>query len=500
MFKKLLLMVILLLMTFNVCYAEDNIDSNTIVTELDNVVGGVVFKEIDVEEEFSVQTFSSSSFLSAEEYLRQQLYNHTETIDLRNYGLTLSELANILSVNKDFMVASGYIRYDYIREIQSQVKDRIVTYYVPDYLFETIQEDELGRDLINKSIEEYVQEIKSKTNDPLGRLLLLHDKLIEDCEYGDINNIKSYSLYSVFAYKEPVCQGYSQAMYFIGRELGLDVELCLSFEIGHIWNYVKIDDKYYHIDATWDDPVIVIQYVKVDENGEWLLDENGNPIIEREERFHRTTAVHKNFLMSDETMQSEGADHGSKSNWATSAEAIPVCDSKKYESNHFFNILNPFTTNVNNGNYEITLYIQTYTGTNENKVFYSEDLYTGPIITSYPEENNDFYFIYCFMTENTKSFNVFVKAQESERITGVVRYSRNLATYYPKQSLTGQQIFKSHLPDGDNKLSVYMWDMETMRPLSRVITISNTADDSTTGGSTTGGSTTGGATTSGTTN
>lgn len=451
MFKKLLLMVVLLLMTFNVCYATEYIDYDNIIFELDNRTGGIVLEEIEVEEKgFLVQSFSASTVLTVEEYIRQQLFNHTEIIDLRIYKITLAELSMILATNKDFVVASGYIDYDYIRGTSVPVKDRIVTYYQPNYLFETKAEDALARKLIDDSISQYVEEINSKTDDKLGKLLLLHDELIEDCEYDDEYKIRSFSLHSVFANKEMVCQGYAQAMYFIGRELGIEVDFCSSFEIGHIWNYVELDDKYYHIDSTWNDPVLIMQSDSGDK------------------RVHRTTALHKNFLMSDETMQSEGTDHGSKNDWITSMDTIPVCNSKKYENNHFFNIPTAFTTSINNGNYEATVYIQTYSGTQENKVFYADGLYTGPIITSYPEETDTSYFVYCLITANTNKFNIYVKTHKSGKVIDIIRYEKN---GYSKNSLTGQEILKSDLKHSNEQILVYMWDVETMKPLSRVIPI-----------------------------
>ncbi|MBR3791928.1 MAG: hypothetical protein IKK18_04430, partial [Clostridia bacterium] len=415
--------------------------------------------------------------LSVEEYLRQQLYNHAESIDLRGYMITLSELSSILSSNKDFIVASGSIKYGYYDIPVNSVNDRIVAFYNPYYLFDTIEQDEIARRLIDEGVKKYVDEIEPQTDDLLGRLLLLHDKLIEDCEYDADTKIESFSLYSVFAKKEMVCQGYAQAMYFIGRELGLEMEFCMSYEIGHIWNYVKIDNEYYHIDATWDDPVLYREESKLDENGDEVLDENGNPVMELK-RVHRTTANHNNFLKSDQTMQMSGSDHGQRNGWRTSAESVPVCNSIRYEKNHFFNIPTAFTTNLNGENYEAIVNIQTYSGIFSDKVFYADGLYTGPIITSYPEDESNYYFIYCLLIENTNKFNVFVKAHNLEKVVDVVRYKKiplNLEgeeIYYSQNSITGQRILKSDLPEGKNQISVYMWDMETMEPLSRVIHMS----------------------------
>lgn len=444
MFKKVLLSGIIFLMTFNVCFAEELYFANDETLDYSYPIGGMVFEDIIKEQdELTIQTFSAQTNLSAEEYIRRELYNHTQLINLTNYRITLSELADILSTNKDFMVASGHIVYGY--EEETSVNDRIVTLYQPDYLFATKEEDAQARAFIDNSIKEYADEIKSQTDDPLARLLLLHDKLIEDCEYDTQYKLQSYSLYSFFKNKEAVCQGYAQALYFIGRELGLDVEFCRSFAISHIWNYVKLGDEYYHVDVTWDDPVVSNQ------SGEIV---------------HRTTAVHTNFLKTDETVITNNPSHGNSNDWASSLETVPVCDSVKYENNYFFNIPVAFTTKLNEGNYETSIKIGTYTGSVENKTFYADELYTGPIVTSYPEEEEAYYFIYCFLTADTNKFNIFVKAENNENFVDVIKYEK---TAYSKNSLTGQKILKTDLPENATDFSIYMWDMETIKPLSRVI-------------------------------
>lgn len=444
MFKKVLLSGIIFLMTFNICFAQDLYFANDESLDYSYPIGGIVFEDIIIEQdELTIQTFSSRTNLSVEEYIRRELNNHTYRINLTNYRITLSELANILSSNKDFMVASGRILYGY--EEETSVNDRIVTVYQPDYLFETKDEDEDARAFINNSIKEYADEIKLQTDDPLGRLLLLHDKLIEDCEYDNDYKLQSYSMYSLFKNKEAVCQGYAQAFYFIGRELGLDVEFCRSFAVSHIWNYVKLGNEYYHVDVTWDDPVVSNQAGEI---------------------VHRTTAVHSNFLKTDETVIANNPTHGNSADWASSLETIPVCDSDKYENNHFFNLPVAFTTTLNGGNYEASVRIGTYSGSVEDKTFYADELYTGPIVTSYPEEEETYYFIYCFLTADTNKFNMFVKAENNENFVDVIKYEK---TAYSKNILTGQKILKADLPENGTEFSIYMWDMETIKPLSRVI-------------------------------
>ena len=150
MLKKIILPIFMLIMTFNVSYAEEINFIGEENIEIIYPTGGIVFEGTEIEEEFSVSTLASSGELSVEEYLRQQLYNHAESIDLRGYMITLSELSSILSSNKDFIVASGSIKYGYYDIPVNSVNDRIVAFYNPYYLFDTIEQDEIARRLIDE--------------------------------------------------------------------------------------------------------------------------------------------------------------------------------------------------------------------------------------------------------------------------------------------------------------------------------------------------------------
>ena len=60
-----------------------------------------------------------------------------------------------------------------------------------------------------------------------------------------------------------ICSGYSDAMSLFLDKLGLENVRIATEE--HVWNVVLIDGTWYHIDLTWDDPIVtnggdIIQY------------------------------------------------------------------------------------------------------------------------------------------------------------------------------------------------------------------------------------------------
>ena len=102
----------------------------------------------------------------------------------------------------------------------------------------------------------------------------LHDWLIRHCEYEDClngertidneNHVAS-SVFLSYAINvrgqgigETVCDGYAKAYTMLLAAAGIE-----SYHIGtssHAWNLVKIGDKYYHVDVTWDDHTNGTQY------------------------------------------------------------------------------------------------------------------------------------------------------------------------------------------------------------------------------------------------
>ncbi len=71
----------------------------------------------------------------------------------------------------------------------------------------------------------------------------------------------SYSITGAMRDGRAVCQGYAETFQYFMDVLGLECELITGTAIsslgsgGHAWNRVKVDEQWYYIDVTWDDPV-----------------------------------------------------------------------------------------------------------------------------------------------------------------------------------------------------------------------------------------------------
>lgn len=96
--------------------------------------------------------------------------------------------------------------------------------------------------------------------DLFERELYVHDKLVEGCVYGDdIDNIsdsfKAFTSYGAIVDGVAVCEGYSRGMQIMLAEVGIEAYNILGIGTDelHMWNCVKLGDRWYYLDATWND-------------------------------------------------------------------------------------------------------------------------------------------------------------------------------------------------------------------------------------------------------
>lgn len=124
-----------------------------------------------------------------------------------------------------------------IKKHQSQIRDK---------------KDIFFKNNIEKSMSDY------------EKVLSIHDYIVEKGQYdtrlfsqGEVPP-ESYSTYGVLVLGVGVCESYAKSMKYLLDEAGIESMIVIGTSRGenHAWNLVNIEDEYYHIDSTWDDPII----------------------------------------------------------------------------------------------------------------------------------------------------------------------------------------------------------------------------------------------------
>lgn len=113
---------------------------------------------------------------------------------------------------------------------------------------------EMANDLDMKA-RAIVANITSDSMSQLDKERAIHDWIVNNTQYDQSDSI--YDPYNTLIKHTGVCEGYSllaQKMFTIA---GIESTIVSGYADGgsHAWNMVNIDNHWYHVDLTWDDPV-----------------------------------------------------------------------------------------------------------------------------------------------------------------------------------------------------------------------------------------------------
>ena len=113
--------------------------------------------------------------------------------------------------------------------------------------------------IINYKIDEIINNnIKSNMTDE-EKIKVIHDFIINHTKYdqerSDKNNIqyKSDTAYGALVQGYALCGGYTDSMMLFLEKFNIK-----SYKISsenHVWNYIYLNNNWYNLDLTWDDPV-----------------------------------------------------------------------------------------------------------------------------------------------------------------------------------------------------------------------------------------------------
>lgn len=116
-----------------------------------------------------------------------------------------------------------------------------------------MQEVEQMRQQISTAADSILSQITPQMND-YDIVKLFHDSIIVSCTYSS-DAVNPNNIYGCLADKKALCQAYSQTFTYLCHMAGIDTFVVLGVaNEPHMWNIVKMDGEYYHIDLTWDDP------------------------------------------------------------------------------------------------------------------------------------------------------------------------------------------------------------------------------------------------------
>ena len=141
-------------------------------------------------------------------------------------------------------------------------KNHYITYnqYLISYYTDAAQEAEL-----DAKVAQILDALQLSGKSDYEKIVAIYDYVCNNVVYSEYLNSDQfdpetprgryiYSAYGALVKGESVCQGFSGAMYRLLLEAGIDNRLISGDE--HGWNIVKLGDRYYALDATWDSDAV----------------------------------------------------------------------------------------------------------------------------------------------------------------------------------------------------------------------------------------------------
>ncbi len=88
----------------------------------------------------------------------------------------------------------------------------------------------------------------------------LHDNLVANCQYSmagyGSRTMQYRTVYDALVCRQAVCEGLTITFRYLLLLAGIESKKVVSDAMHHCWNYVQIGGDWYHVDVTFDNPII----------------------------------------------------------------------------------------------------------------------------------------------------------------------------------------------------------------------------------------------------
>lgn len=108
---------------------------------------------------------------------------------------------------------------------------------------------------VDQKAAEILKRIITSDMNSHQRVKAIHDYVVENLEYD--KELKKYTAYEALKSGQAVCQGYTLLTYKLLKGAGIENRIVEGVAGGqlHAWNLVRLENRWYHLDTTWNDPL-----------------------------------------------------------------------------------------------------------------------------------------------------------------------------------------------------------------------------------------------------
>lgn len=183
----------------------------------------------------------------------EALLNMEDSVNLKKFTTNTAEMSKAL--NKTLEMHPDIFYFQYNGSKVSTSGEFTIKYLYPKETIMKMKAD------LQREIDQLYAAVAPEMTD-YEKVKAIHDYIILHTAYDYDNYLKdtvpeeSYTMYGLFVNGTAVCEGYALSMVYLLNKIGIETIYVPSDEaMNHAWNKVKIDGKWYNLDATWDDPV-----------------------------------------------------------------------------------------------------------------------------------------------------------------------------------------------------------------------------------------------------
>lgn len=203
-------------------------------------------------------------------YVKVGIY---EKVDEESIKTIISEVLDLAIEHTGDPKEGDYLKYHYAEykgKAETDIRwgsPVVVIRLIIDYYTDAKQEKQT-----DKKVKEIIKSLDLKGKSDYKKVRAIHDYICEHTEYdsersGDDVGGTEHTAYGALVEGKAVCQGYSNALYRLLLEAGVDNRIINGngvepggLEGAHSWNIVSIGGVYFYVDATWDDSTESDQY------------------------------------------------------------------------------------------------------------------------------------------------------------------------------------------------------------------------------------------------
>lgn len=173
-----------------------------------------------------------------------------DPITIKNYVMDSYQIKKVL-----YAVQNDHPEIFWISNTFSYYTDKKSTTIKLSSTFSKHDQQSAANEL-NKKIFNVLSKIPAGYSD-YEKEMFIHDYIVENCSYADRQNQnpRIFTSYGCLVQGHAVCEGYSKALQILMCAAGIECRTIQGSRGNetHMWNLVRIDDNWYHVDVTWDD-------------------------------------------------------------------------------------------------------------------------------------------------------------------------------------------------------------------------------------------------------